>query len=109
MERWNGLEAFYCFLNFSGAIWQLLREIPSVRLAPLLANELLLYERERWIESGVASTAPAQQKLHPIDGVDHKPGGLLPLSEVFQEASDWPFTVEVPLMRAVLLVLNKIF
>jgi hypothetical protein len=54
-------------------------------------------------------TAPAQQKLHPTDGVDHKSGGLLPSSEVFQEASDWPFTVEGPLSEAVLLVFEELF
>jgi hypothetical protein len=55
----------------------------------------------------VPGIAPAQQKLHPTDGVDHKSGGLLPLSEVFQEASDWPFTVEGPLCEAALLVLKR--
>jgi hypothetical protein len=47
-----------------------------------------------------------EKKLHPIDGVAHQPGVLLPSAEAFQEASDWPSKDKGRFYEAALLAAN---
>ena len=90
MKIWSAFQAISYFLDYQAAMEGFLGEIAKDPGACLLATELLLYESNTLARPVCAMYYPGAAEATPNRWCGPKSGGLLPLSEVFQEASDWP-------------------